>query len=76
MNGTRRSLTLPMRLMPPSSTMATSIATMMPTTRFKVDSALPLTTLNSVRAVSMAATMVLTCVALPVPNTVSTPNSE
>ena len=37
--GTSRSLTLPMRLMPPSSTMATSIATTMPTTRFRVESA-------------------------------------
>ena len=76
MKGTSRSLTLPMRLMPPSSTMATSIATTMPTTRFRVESAFWPTTLNSVRAVSMAATMVLTWVALPVPKTVSTPNSE
>ena len=76
MKGTSRSLTLPIRLMPPSSTMATSMATMMPTTRFSVGSALLPTTRNAVSAVSMAATMVLTCVALPVPNTVSTPNSE
>ena len=76
MKGTSFSLTLPMRLMPPSSTMATSMATAMPTTRFRVESAPLPTTPYSSRAVSMAATMVLTCVALPVPNTVSTPNSE
>ncbi len=36
MKGTSFSLTLPMRLMPPSSTMATSMATKMPTMRFSV----------------------------------------
>ena len=76
MKGTSFSLTLPMRLMPPSSTMATSMATMMPTMMFNVlRKPLPTTPYSS-RAVSTAATMVLTWVALPVPNTVSTPNSE
>ena len=56
--------------------MATSMATMMPTTRFSVlKKPLPTRPYSS-RAVSTAATMVLTCVALPVPNTVSTPNRE
>ena len=65
-----------MRLMPPSRTIATSMATAMPTIRFRVESA-PLPTRSYCSsAVSMAATMVLTCVALPVPKTVRTPNSE
>ena len=36
MNGTSFSVTLPMRLTPPSSTMATIIATTTPTTRLTV----------------------------------------
>jgi len=75
-NGTSFSLTLPMRLMPPSSTMATSIAHKMPMTRFTVGMWSAPITLYCVSAVSIAVTMVFTCVALPVPNTVSAPNSE
>ena len=56
--------------------MATSMATRMPTTRFRVERKPLPTTPYSSRAVSTAATMVFTWVALPVPKTVSTPNRE
>ena len=75
MNGTSFSLTLPMRLMPPSSTMATSIAQKMPMMRLSVGTKASLTRWNCVSAVLIAVVMVLTCVALPVPKTVSVPNS-
>ena len=76
MNGTSFSVTLPMRLTPPSSTMATIIATTTPTTRLTVGRMLFRLLPYASRAESMAVTMVLTWVALPVPKTVSTPNSE
>ena len=76
MNGTSFSVTLPMRLMPPSSTMATSMATTTPTMRLRVGRKLFTEVLYASTAESMAVTMVLTCVALPVPKTVSTPNRE
>ena len=76
MKGTSFSATLPMRLMPPSSTMATSMATKMPTTRFSMGRMASPASPCCSRAVSMEVTMVFTWVALPVPNTVSTPNRE
>ena len=65
-----------MRLTPPSSTIATIMATTMPTMRLRVGR-MPFRPLPvASRAESMAVTMVFTCVALPVPKTVSTPNRE
>ena len=60
MNGTSFSVTLPMRLMPPSSTMATSMATTTPTMRLRVGRKLFTEVLYASTAESMAVTMVLT----------------
>ena len=76
MKGTSFSATLPMRLMPPSSTRATSMATKTPTMRLSMGSAPSPAKPYCKRAASMEVTMVFTWVALPVPNTVSTPNRE
>jgi len=74
MKGTSFSVTWPIRLMPPNSTIATSAAIKMPKIRFAL-SLVPSMIWKLIRAELMEATMVFTCVALPVPNTVSTPNT-
>ena len=70
------SVTLPIRLRPPMRTSPISTAMTMPMIRFTVprpdtSSAAP----KFIRAESIAAVIVLTCVAFPVPKTVSTPST-
>ena len=74
--GTNFSATLPMRFKPPTSTIATSRAMPMPIPRLTLFRApAEETRLKFTRAVSMAVTMALTWVALPVPKTVKTPST-
>ena len=76
MNGTSFSVTLPMRLIPPMRITSTSNIITIPIPRFTPDGNPFLNRPVDTRAESIAVVIVLTCVAFPVPNTVSTPNIE
>ena len=75
--GTSFSVTEPILLMPPSSTKATKTLISTPNARLNLLSSCSLLIKPKLsRAESTAATMVLVCVALPVPKTASTPKRE
>lgn len=75
MKGTSLEVTLPIRLMPPIRIRAMMIARATPMIRLTSFTASAGSTLKLLRAESMAVVIVLTCVALPVPNTASTPKA-
>ena len=75
MKGTSLEVTLPIRLMPPIRIRAMMIASATPMIRLTSFTASAGSALKLLRAESMAVVIVLTCVALPVPNTASTPKA-
>ena len=73
MKGTSFSVTAPILLIPPSKIIKIRIVIIIPITRLTVLIDPAGTILKFRSAVSIAVVIVLTCVALPVPNTVRTP---